>query len=93
MQKDGRKEGGVVTTLGGGCCDGGVEMGATLIGDGCAGLRSGIFLAVLVKSDTLSSSSLAGQSLQCVKESPITHNILTESEFMFTGIYSFSPFT
>ena len=71
----------------------GVEMGATLVADGCAGLRGGIFLALLVKSDTLSSSSLAGQSLQCVKESPITHNILTESEFMFTGIYSFGPFT
>ena len=65
---------------------GGVEMGATLVADGCAGLRGGIFLALLVKSDTLSSSSLAGQSLQCVKESPITHNILTESEFMFTGM-------
>ena len=71
----------------------GFEMGATLVADGCAGLRGGIFLALLVKSDTLSSSSLAGQSLQCVKESPITHNILTESEFMFTGIYSFSTFT
>ena len=56
---------------------GGVEMGATLVADGCAGLRGGIFLALLVKSDKLSSSSLAGQSLQCVKEPLITHNIVT----------------
>ena len=41
-----------------------VEMGATLVADGCAGFRGGIFVALLVKS--LSSSSVADQSLQCV---------------------------